>query len=48
VIDATGPIEKDEHTRFLDFLKTLPPGVLGKRGNAVVFNSGGGLGACSS
>jgi hypothetical protein len=42
VIDATGRIEKDEHTRFLDFLKTLPPGVLGKRGNAVVFNSDGG------
>ena len=48
VIDANGTIEKDEHTRFLDFLKTLPPDVLGKRGNAIVFNSGGGLGACNS
>ena len=47
-IDANGTIEKDEPTRLLSFIDTLPPDVRGrigkdKKGNAIVFNSGGGL-----
>ena len=47
-IDASGVIEKDEPFHLINFIKTLPVDVRAlltdkKSGNAMVFNSGGGL-----